>query len=135
MKNKRRLFLGLLSAATTIPLLPIRATPVPPESKSDIDALFLRHLLDIVPDNPSSRRIGRTLIDQSASINDPSTAFERLFAGWDRHGNISVDSLRHYLDAARRREFAAGDTVTVAGWILAQSEADAIAIATAYRSN
>ena len=62
---------------------------------------------------------------------DPSRG---SFRGWLK--TVTSNAVRDLARQWQRRNIrAAGDTVTVAGWILAQSEADAIAIATAYRSN
>lgn len=130
--NKRRTFLGFLTSSLAIPYLPARAlSPPPPAAARNVALIDL--LLDVVPDNAAARRLGRKILGDIPAAGSLDMTAERLFAGLRPGQTVSPEELRRHLDDRRRTDFAAGHTVTADGWILARCEADAIAIATAYR--
>lgn len=93
----------------------------------------VRLILDLIPDNPATRRLGRAAADLSIRSGFPKSAIERLFADVERDQPLSAERLRLHLDELRRADFETGNTLSVKGWILARSEADAIALAAIYR--
>ena len=60
---------------------------------------------------------------------------ENLFEPLRKQRLISKKAFQNHLDTLRQKDFSEGKTVSAAGWILARSEAEAIAIVTAYRQN
>lgn len=71
----------------------------------------------------AARRIGRRYLAIAPGEADPVRLAATLPALRDPVAQ------RRALDAARRRDFAAGDTVILDGWILARSEARLCALA------
>lgn len=135
MTNKRRKFLGFLTAAVAAPYLPAGAAPVRRAPLSGPDKHLIHLLLQIVPDNPAARQLGYALTDRPPTEPDLHQRFARLFGELPRNAQISADDFRWHLENMRQADFAGGDTVTADGWILARSEADAIALAAAHRDN
>jgi hypothetical protein len=131
--NKRRKFLGFLTFAAVLPYLPARAAPVARPGIPQNDNLT-RLLLELVPDNPAARRLGRAILDDLPSPGTTAAMSEQLFSGIGNTQSVTPDMLRHYLEDCRRADFAAGDTITSAGWILCRSEANALALVAAYRA-
>lgn len=132
--NKRRTFLGYLTSTALVPLIPARAGAarrVPaPEA-----APVIRILLEILPDNPAARRLGalarRHYGDKPGAGGLPA----RLAASFTKSSPPTTDQLRARLQTLRDADFAAGDTVTLDGWILARSEAEALALSALYRES
>lgn len=130
--NKRRTFLGFLTSSLVIPYLPALAFSLP-LATTRRNAPLIDLLLDIVPDNLAARRLGRKILGDIPAVGSFDATADRLFAGLRQGQSASPEELRRHLDNHRRDDFAAGHTITVDGWIIAQCEADAIAIATACR--
>jgi hypothetical protein len=135
--NKRRKFLGLLTSAVVLPHLPVSATSrlsglSAPPARTDISVGLL---LELIPDNPAARRLGRAAIDQLGSDRFPEDAATRLVKDMRGNASLTLEQLRDHLETLRQTDFENGSTVTVNGWILARSEADALAIATFYRAS
>jgi hypothetical protein len=130
--NQRRKFLGFLTLAVIAPRLTAHATQVAFQPLPRTDGR-VRLLLDLIPDNPATRRLGRAAADLSTQSGFPDTAVERLFGDVQQDKSLSAERFRHHLAELRQAEFETGDTVSVKGWILARSEADATALAAIYR--
>ena len=134
--NKRRKFLGLLTSAVVLPHLPVNAASQhsPPSGPSVAEDISLGRLLELIPDNPATRRLGRAVLDLPGPDRFPEAAATRLFEGVSGNASLTLEQLRDHLKILRLTEFEDGRMVTVQGWILAHSEADALAVATFYRA-
>lgn len=130
--NKRRTFLGYLTSTALVPLIPARAGAARRLPATDAEPV-IRVLQEILPDNPATKRLGalalRQYDDDFASRGLPS----RLTEPFNNSSPPTADQLRTHLQALRDADFAAGNTVTLDGWILARSEAEALAASTLYR--
>ncbi|MHA1563675.1 MAG: hypothetical protein ACTSX7_00060 [Alphaproteobacteria bacterium] len=73
----------------------------------------------------AARAVGRRYLALYPEERDVATLQEALFSGQARIGGTA---LRQHVATLCRRDFAAGDTVIVDGWILARSEARACAL-------
>lgn len=131
--NKRRKFLGYLASTALLPFLATRARSAPLLSDADHSA-SIRILLDTVPDNPATRRLGAVALRRYRTADIAHTLPGRLFGPLDTASAPTADRVRSRLQALRETDFAAGDTVTLDGWILARSEADAMAVVALYRA-
>ena len=134
--NKRRKFLGLLTSAVVLPHLPVSAASWhsrTSEAPVAEDVSVVR-LLELIPDNPAVRRLGRAVLDLPGPDQSPEARAARLFDGVGGNASLTVEQFRDHLEVLRQTDFENGRTVTVQGWILARSEADALAVATFYRT-
>jgi len=129
--NKRRRFLACLTTTVLLPLLPVRrptAAPLPdPE-----DAGLIRILLELVPDNPASRRLGVKALRHYRHAGNGEDFPDRLLWSAARTAVRTTDQMRRHLRSSCDADFAAGDTVALDGWIMARSEAEAIALVSLY---
>lgn len=130
--NKRRRFLGYLTTGVLLPFLPVRVAASPRLSDRKNDRL-IRILAELVPDNPAMRDLGRTALRQSGGADISPTLADSLFGTLNQATTLTADQLRTHLQSLRNADFAAGDTVTVGGWILARSEAEAFALVALHR--
>ncbi|MFT5489440.1 MAG: hypothetical protein ACI9JL_003875 [Paracoccaceae bacterium] len=130
--NKRRRFLGYLTTGVLLPFLPVRVTAAPRQSDRKNDRL-IRILAELVPDNPAIHDLGHTALRQSGGADVYPALADRLFGTLNQATTPTADRLRTHLQSLRDADFAAGDTVTVDGWILARSEAEAIALVALHR--
>lgn len=73
-------------------------------------------------------------VETCFSQSVPNIAIERLLGPVRTKWPATRNQLRDHLAALRQDDFEHGNVVTVAGWILARSEADAIALVSLYRA-
>ena len=134
--NKRRKFLGLLTSAVVLPHLPVNAASrhSPPSGPPVAEDISLGRLLELIPDNPATRRLGRAVLDLPGLDRFPEAAATRLLEGLGGNASLTLEQLRDRLEILRQTDFEDGRMVTVQVWILADSEADALAVATFYRA-
>ena len=130
--NKRRKFLGYLTTGVLLPFLPVRVAAAQRRFGRKNDRL-IRILAELIPDNPAMRRMGRTALRQSGGADVSPARADRLFGSPSQTAAPTADRLRTHLQSLRDADFAARDTVTLDGWILARSEAEAIALVALYR--
>lgn len=79
----------------------------------------------IFSDLETARRVGMSYLAQAARECDAAVLAAELPAGCAvaPTSRQAFDELRQTIDAQRQRDFAAGDTVIIDGWILARTEA------------
>ena len=86
-----------------------------------------RHIAGIFSRPLSAARVGRAYLRARPDEASPERLIAALAAGWPggaaRIERLSHARLRRRLRRTIRTDFAAGRTVTVQGWILAESEA------------
>lgn len=131
--NKRRTFLGYLTSTALLPLLPVRAAAAP-RLPDGADTALIGMLQEIVPDNAATHRLGTTARRKFGDAYVAEIIPGRLFASLMETPTQTPDALRANLQSLRDADFAAGDTVTLKGWILARSEAEAIALVSLHRT-
>jgi hypothetical protein len=68
-------------------------------------------------------RIGRSYLAQVPEDADPDRLAAILLGEQGANAGMSADALRARFALARMRDFEAGDTVIVDGWVLARTEA------------
>jgi hypothetical protein len=80
---------------------------------------------ELIGDLKGVRAIGARYLALAPEERDAARLARLLFAGIAeaRRPFAGVDALRRAIGAHRERDFAAGDTVLVDGWILARTEA------------
>lgn len=85
----------------------------------------------LLSDLDGARTIGTRYLQQSPEEARPEVLARCLFPGaaGTACGPAALDRLRQALDEQRRRDFTAGDTVLIDGWILARTEARLCALA------
>jgi hypothetical protein len=85
----------------------------------------------LLSDLEGARAIGTRYLQQSPDEARPEILARCLFPGTAGAacGPAALDRLRQALDEQRRRDFTAGDTVLIDGWILARTEARLCALA------
>ena len=131
--NKRRSFLGLL---TSIVFLPFQSTlakaALPPLHSRDDHLLML--LSEVMADNPAVKRLGEKHLAALTSRRAPGEMLQRLFKDLSIEGSVSAKHLRDHLSAIKQVDFETANLVTMDGWVLAQSEADAITLVMLYRA-
>lgn len=125
--NKRRTFLGYLTSTALVPLIPARAGTAR-RHKATYAEPVIRVLRKILPDNPATRRLGALALRQYGDSFDSAGLPARLIDPFVPSSPPTADRLRAHLRALRDADFAAGNTVTLDGWILARSEAEALAV-------
>lgn len=130
--NRRRKILGLLIIGILSPFLPVRGAVASRSDVRKIDEL-IRVLAELLPDNPAMHRLCRTARQHYGSVDASSAAANRLFGDLRSEETPTTEQLRTHLQSLRDADFAAGDTLTVDGWMLARSEAEAIALVAAHR--
>jgi hypothetical protein len=131
--NKRRKFLGYLTSIALVPYLPARrAAATHLTGTEDTDPIPF--LLELVPDNPTSQRLGAKAIQYLSRPDGPVITPGKLLGALAETPSSTVHQLRLHLQSLRNADFAAGDTITLDGWILARSEAEAIALVTLHRT-
>lgn len=130
--KKRRKFLGYLTTGILIPFLPVRVAAAQNRFGPRTDRL-IRILAELIPDDPAMRRMGRTALRQSGGAGVSPVLADRLFGSLDQAATPTANQVRTHLQSLRNADFAAGDTMTLDGWVLARSEAEAIALAALYR--
>lgn len=130
--NKRRKFLSYLTSIALLPFLPARTSVAQRISGTDNSPL-IRILQELVPDNPATRALGTTALRHYKSTFVSETLPGRLFGSLMETPSPTAHQLRAHLQSLRHADFAAGDTVTLDGWILARSEAEAVALVALHR--
>lgn len=110
-----------------MPVLAVRATAAPRWHDPKNDRL-IRILEELLPDDTAMRGLGRTALRQSGGADIYPALADRLFESLNQTATPTANQLRIHLQSLRDADFAVGDTVTVDGWILARSEAEAIAL-------
>jgi hypothetical protein len=110
----RRLFLSALAASMALAIMP----SVGPERRDRTARLAL----DIGGGRPGVRALGHRYLALVPQERD-TTLLARTLFGPDYAVPGSLAEARRRIVASRDRDFAAGDTVVVDGWILARTEA------------
>ena len=123
----RRSFLALLTSLVLMPFQSALAKPVLPPLGARDNAL-LSLLRDVVADNPAVERLGKSHLHALIGRNATGQMMQRLFGGLPRNSTMNAEQLRRHLATLRQADFAADNLVTVDGWVLAESEADAITL-------
>jgi hypothetical protein len=131
--KKRRKFLGYLTTCVMMPFLPVRVATAT-GLHGQPNAPLIRILAELIPDNPAMRHIGQAALRYSGSVDAPLADAKRLLGDLDQAEIHSPDQLRSQLQFLSAADFFSGDTVTLNGWILARSEAEAIALLAVHRS-
>lgn len=111
-------------SAAAVSLAPWRriAPDLPPKDDS---RLFASSFASLFSDRRGAREIGRRYLAQFPEESDPRRLEANLLRREDR---LSAARMRARLAERRRNDFAAGRTVLINGWILAQSEVRACAL-------
>ena len=130
--NKRRRFLACLTTTALLPLLPVRRPIAAPQTDPE-NAELIRILLELLPDNPASYRLGVKALRHYRHIGNAGDFPDRLLGSAARTPVRTADQMRRHLRSLCDADFATGDTVTLDGWIMARSEAEAIALVCRYR--
>lgn len=91
----------------------------------------IRILQEMLPDNAATRRLGALALQQYGAGLEVFSV--RLIAPFIDTPPPTVEQLWVYLQTLRDADFANGDTVTLDGWILARSEAGAMAVTAMHR--
>jgi hypothetical protein len=122
--SRRRFVLSMAAALAPLSLVGFAWTRFPALRRTALEGL----LSDIA----GARVIGLRYLAMAPEEADRALLAAELFSGYsDAPSNpIEFDRLRQTLAARRERDFAAGDTVVIGGWILARSEARLCALAT-----
>jgi hypothetical protein len=93
-----------------------------------------RRLAGIFARPASAARVGRAYLRDHPDQASLARLVQQLAAGWpggaQRIERLSAAQLRRRLDRAIRADFAAGRTVRVEGWVLAESEARLLGLTT-----
>jgi hypothetical protein len=131
--NKRRKFLGYLTFAALLPFLPARRTAAS-HLAGGAHPSAIRILLDLLPDNPATHYLGARAIQHFRRTEPAGIVAENLLDTLTATPTPTTHQLRFHLRSLCDEDFAAGDTVTLDGWIMARSEAEAIALVTLYRT-
>lgn len=74
-------------------------------------------------DTGSACRVGRSYLAQVPEDADRDRLVAILFGEKGAHARMPAEALRARFARARQRDFEAGDTVIVDGWVLARTEA------------
>lgn len=130
--NKRRTFLGYLSSTALLPLLAAPTAATPGLTGTE-DLSVIRVLQEIMPDNAATRRLGVAALRKFKTTDISDLAPGRLSDSLAKMKLPTADQVRRHLQVLRDADFAAGKTMTVDGWILARSEAEAIALVALHR--
>ena len=128
--KKRRTILGYLTSTALAMLIPIRTPAARRFNVTEADHV-IRILQEILPDNAATRRLGALALQQCGAGLEVFSV--RLIAPFENTPPPTIDQLCAYLQTLRDADFANGDTVTLDGWILARSEAGAMAVAAMHR--
>ena len=121
--TRRRLILSLAAALAPVGLVSFAWTNFPSLRRAAVESL----LTDIA----GARTIGLRYLALAPDEADRTALASALFSGFSESpaSPIEFTELRSTLAAQRDRDFAAGDTVVIGGWILARTEARLCALA------
>jgi hypothetical protein len=122
--TRRRFILSLAAMLAPVGLVSFAWTNFPSLRRAAIESL----LSDIA----GARAIGLRYLALAPEEADRAALAAALFSGFAEPpaSPIEFARLRRTLAAQRDRDFAAGDTVVIGGWILARTEARLCALAT-----
>jgi len=131
--KQRRSFLALMTSVVLMPFQSALARPVlPPLDARDNDLLSL--LAEVIDDNPAVERLGKSHLRSFIGSNSAGQMMRRLFGSLPSNSAINAERLRRHLSTLRQADFEADNLVTIDGWVLAESEADAITLIMLSRS-
>lgn len=117
---KRRDFIGIAAAGAASVLLPASACG----KESARSTLAMPRLLAIIRNDTVVRELGQRYRERVAGENDGDALAALILEGPpEAHASGSPVFLRQRLNEQVTRDFAAGRTVTLDGWILAVTEA------------
>jgi hypothetical protein len=95
---------------------------------ADRVALLADVLIDVTGKNPAIERLGTLYLRALSGRKPVEQMMQRIFASLPSDSMMGAEHLRRHFAALRQADFEAGHVVTVDGWVLAQSEADAITL-------
>jgi hypothetical protein len=88
-------------------------------------ASSLRSVCELVPDSAAARAIGKAYLE---STDGAGAKLRLLTQGFEKKGPASRAMWVEHVRRQRERDFETADVVVVAGWVLAETEAQLCAL-------
>jgi hypothetical protein len=124
MRYTRRFVLFCIGCASGLSLMPLRAPARALRASADELADRLQAL---IYDRSAARRLGQLYVRQVPSEDDPRTLARLTVTSLGAQpadlSALDRTSLRHWVEARVRGDFASGTTVQLDGWVLSRTEA------------